>query len=49
MYDTLAHRGDQDSYREEARWSRRWMKDRFDPAAFQARRDGIIERGSSQQ
>ena len=32
-----------------ARWSRRWMRERFDPAAFQARRDGIIARGSSQQ
>jgi hypothetical protein len=25
------------------------MRERFDPAAFQARRDGIIARGSSQQ
>jgi len=49
MYGTLAHRGDEQSYRDEARWSRRWMKDRFDPAAFQAKRDRIIERGSSQQ
>ena len=49
MYVTLAHRGDDDSYRDEARWSRRWMRERFDPAAFQARRDGIIARGSSQQ
>ena len=49
MYNTLAHRGDDDSYTEEAHWSRRWMKERFNPAAFQARRDGIIRRGSNQQ
>ena len=49
MYDALAHRGDDDSYAEEARWSRRWMKERFDPTAFRARRDGIISRGSNQQ
>jgi len=49
MYQALAHRGDEDSYRDEARWSGRWMAERFDPAAFQAKRDGIIERGSSQQ
>ena len=49
MYRALAHRGDEESFREEARWSQRWMADRFDPAAFGARRDGIIERGSSQQ
>ncbi|HEY4928179.1 MAG TPA: enoyl-CoA hydratase [Acidimicrobiales bacterium] len=49
MYDTLAHRGDGASYEEEARRSRRWMKERFDPAAFRSRRDGIITRGSSQQ
>ena len=48
MYEALAHRGDADSYDEEARWSRRWMKERFDPAAFRARRDGIISRGSDQ-
>jgi enoyl-CoA hydratase len=49
MYAALAHRGDDESYRDEARWSGRWMKDRFDPKAFEARRDGIIERGSTQQ
>ena len=49
MYLALAHRGDDDAYRDEARWSRRWMRERFDAAAFQARRDGIIARGSSQQ
>jgi len=49
MYDTFAHRGDADSYADEARWSRRWMKERFDPTAFRARRDGIISRGSNQQ
>ena len=49
MYDTLAHRGDSESYREEARWSRRWMEQQFDPAALERRRAGIISRGSSQQ
>jgi hypothetical protein len=49
MYEALAYRGDDESYVEEARWSRRWMKERFDPAAFQARRDRIITRGSDQQ
>ncbi len=49
MYEALAHRGDQESYRDEARWSGRWMRERFDPTALRARRDGIIERGSSQQ
>ena len=49
MYVSLGHRGDDDAYRDEARWSRRWMKERFDPAAFGARREGIIARGSSQQ
>jgi len=49
MYALLAHRGDDESYTLEARWSRRWMRERFDPAAFEARRDGIITRGSSQQ
>ncbi len=49
MYRALAHRGDDESYRDEARWSGRWMRERFDPAAFQSRRDGIIARGSSQQ
>jgi len=49
MYEALGHRGDDEAYREEARRSRRWMKERFDPAAFAARRDGIIKRGSSQQ
>lgn len=49
MYEALAHRGDPDAYVEEARWSRRWMRERFDPATLQARRAAIIERGSSQQ
>ncbi len=49
MYEALGHRGDEESYRDEARWSRRWMGERFDAAAFEARRDGIIERGSTQQ
>ena len=49
MYEALAHRGDEESYRDEARWSRRWMTERFDASAFEARRAGIIERGSTQQ
>ena len=49
MYEALAHRGDEESYRDEARWSRRWMAERFDGAALEARRSGIIERGSTQQ
>jgi enoyl-CoA hydratase len=49
MYEAFAHRGDEDAYREEARWSRRWMAERFDPATLDARREGIIGRGSSQQ
>ena len=49
MYEALGHRGDPASYRDEARWSRRWMGERFDAEAFEARRDGIIERGSTQQ
>lgn len=49
MYEALAHRGDEESFRDEARWSRRWMQERFDASAFEARRDGIIERGSTQQ
>ena len=49
MYEALGHRGDEQAYRDEAQWSRRWMGERFDAAAFEARRDGIIERGSTQQ
>ena len=49
MYAALAHRGDDESYRDEARWSRTWMTERFDAEAFGAKRDSIIERGSSQQ
>ncbi len=49
MYDALALRSDEEAYVEEARWSRRWMRDRFDPDALSARRAGIIERGSAQQ
>ncbi len=49
MYAAFGSRSDPDAYREEARWSRRWMADRFDPAAFAARRERIIDRGSSQQ
>ncbi|MGP0107884.1 MAG: enoyl-CoA hydratase-related protein [Acidimicrobiales bacterium] len=49
MYDALGHRSDGEAYLEEARWSRRWMTDRFDAAVFLAGKDRIIERGSSQQ
>jgi len=49
MYEALAHGGDDESYKEEARRSRRWMKERFDPSAFDDRRQGIIARGSNQQ
>ena len=49
MYETLGNRSDDDAYLEEAKWSRRWMKERFDAASFESKRDGIISRGSSQQ
>jgi len=49
MYETLGNRSDDDAYLEEAKWSRRWMKERFDAATFESKRDGIISRGSSQQ
>jgi enoyl-CoA hydratase/carnithine racemase len=49
MYEAFAHRGDEEAYSEEARWSRRWMAERFDPASLDAKRQGIIGRGSSQQ
>ena len=49
MYETLGNRSDDDAYLEEAKWSRRWMKERFDAATFESQRDGIISRGSSQQ
>jgi len=49
MYDALGHRSDDEAYLEEARWSRRWMTDRFDAAVFLAGKDRIVERGSSQQ
>ena len=49
MYDSLGNRSDDEAYLEEARWSRRWMTERFDAAAFLAGKDRIIERGSSQQ
>jgi hypothetical protein len=49
MYEAFAHRGDEESYREEARWSRRWMAERFDPDFLNAQRQSIIGRGSSQQ
>jgi len=49
MYELLSHRGDDEAYREESRWSRRWMKERFDPGTFATHRDSIIALGSSQQ
>ena len=49
MYDAFADRHDDGAYRDEAAWSRRWMKDRFDEVAFSERREGIIDRGSAQQ
>ena len=38
-----------DTYRDELRWSRKFMAEHFDDAAFASRRDGIIERGSKAQ
>lgn len=49
MYDAFGHRGDSDAFREESRWSRKWMKERFDAQRFESARDGIIQRGSEQQ
>jgi enoyl-CoA hydratase len=49
MYEALANRSDPEVYGEEARWSRRWMRERFDAEGLSARRQGIIERGSAQQ
>jgi enoyl-CoA hydratase len=49
MYDQLSHRGDEEAFAEEARWSKRWMKERFSTSSFETRRSRIIERGSSQQ
>lgn len=49
MYDQLALRTDEEAYREESRWSRRWMRERFDAGVFAAKRDDIISRGSAQQ
>lgn len=49
MYHALAGRVDDAAYTEESRWSRRWMKERFDAAAFAQRRGDIMARGSSQQ
>lgn len=49
MYDAFGHRGDEVAFREESRWSRRWMRERFDAQRFESQRDGIIERGSQQQ
>jgi enoyl-CoA hydratase len=49
MYDVLGSRTDGEAYVEESRWSRRWMKERFDASAFESRRDDVIARGSSQR
>jgi len=49
MYAAFGHCGDDDAFREESRWSRRWMRERFDEKRFESQRDGIIERGSQQQ
>jgi enoyl-CoA hydratase len=49
MYEALGHRSDDDAYKEEARWSRKWMRENFDGNAFSTKREDIIARGSSQQ
>jgi len=49
MYDALAFRADEEAYREEARWSAQWMRERFDAGSLSARRDRIVERGAAQQ
>ena len=49
MYESFGEGADDEAYLDEARWSRRWMQEQFDPASFEARRDTIIRRGSSQQ
>jgi hypothetical protein len=38
-----------ESYKQELRWSRSFMAEHFDDAAFAERRDGIISRGSKAQ
>ncbi len=49
MYETFAGRSDADVLAEEARWSARWMTERFDADALLESKDRIIRRGSSQQ
>ncbi len=49
MYESFAHRADDEAYREEVRWSGRWMQDRFDVSTLLERKDRIIGRGSAQQ
>ena len=49
MYETFAGRSDADALAEEARWSARWMTERFDADALFESKDRIIRRGSSQQ
>jgi len=48
MYASLAFRSDDEAYADEARWSRRWMRDHFDADTLASRRAGIIGRGYSQ-
>jgi enoyl-CoA hydratase len=49
MYEAFAGRSGPDALADEARWSARWMKERFDPDALSKSKDRIIKRGSSQQ
>jgi len=49
MYEALAFRADEEAYREEARWSAQWMRERFDEGSFLSRRERIVERGAAQQ
>ena len=49
MYADLAHRSDPEVYRDEARRSRTWMKEKFSSEHLDAQREQIIQRGRSQQ
>lgn len=49
LYLDFGHRGDAESFTEEARRSRVWMRERFSEQRFSQQRDAIIERGSRQQ
>jgi enoyl-CoA hydratase len=48
MYDTLASLPREEALREENRWSKRWMQERFDGERLGRQVDAIIERGSTQ-